>query len=210
MGHDSVRRSYDAVAENYLAGFRDELAHKPLDRALLTALAEQTEPGTPIVDLGCGPGHVAAWLARGGATAVGVDLSDGMVAAAGREFPDVEFRQGDLLDLPAKDQEFGAVIAFYSITHLRPGELRTAFAEMHRVLRPGGRVLVSFHIGTEVRHLTDWLGHEVDVDFHFFEPDDVAAEMTGAGLRVDARLERRNHPGEVETRRAYLMGSRER
>lgn len=210
MGHDSVRRSYDAVAESYLTGFRDELAHKPLDRALLTALAEQTEPGAPIADLGCGPGHVAAWLARGGATTVGVDLSDGMVAAAAREFPDVEFRQGDLLDLPAKDQEFGAVVAFYSVIHLRPGELCAAFAEMHRVLRPGGRVLVAFHIGTEVRHLTDWLGHEVDVDFHFFEPDDVAAEMTGAGLRVDARLERRNHPGEVETRRAYLMGSRER
>lgn len=209
MGHDSVRRSYDAVAENYLAGFRDELAHKPFDRALLAALIERSEPGAPIADLGCGPGHVAAWLAGQGAAAVGIDLSESMVAVGRREFPGVDFRQGDLLDLPAKDQEFGAVVALYSIIHLRPGELRSAFEEMRRVLRPGGQVLVSFHLGTEVRHLTDWLGHEVDVDFHFFQADDVVTELTEAGFRVDARLERRHHPQEVDTHRAYLLGNRD-
>jgi ubiquinone/menaquinone biosynthesis C-methylase UbiE len=210
MGHDSVRRTYDVVAENYLAGFRGELAHKPLDRGLLAALVEQSESGVPIADLGCGPGHVAAWLAGQGAAAVGIDLSENMVAAGRREFPDVDFRQGDLLDLPAKDEEFGAVVALYSIIHLRPGELRSAFEEMHRVLRPGGQALVAFHIGTEVRHIGDWLGHEVDVDFHFFETGEVITEMTGAGFRVDVRLERRNHPQEVETRRAYLLGNRDR
>lgn len=208
MGHDSIRRSYDAVAENYLAGFGDELADKPLDRALLTALAEQCEPGVPIADLGCGPGHVAAWLAGRGATTVGIDLSESMVAAGRREFPEVEFRQGDLLELPAKDQEFGAVAALYSIIHLRPGELRPAFEEMHRVLRPGGRVLVSFHVGTEVRHLDDWFGRPVDVDFRFYEVGDVVAELTAAGFGVDARLERRHHPQEVETLRAYVLGTR--
>jgi ubiquinone/menaquinone biosynthesis C-methylase UbiE len=207
MGHDSVRRSYDAVAENYLAGFRDELAHKPLDRALLAALAEQ---GEPVADLGCGPGHVAGRLAGQGVAAVGIDLSEGMVAAGRREFPGVDFRQGDLLDLPAKDQEFGAVVALYSIIHLAPGELPAAFAEMRRVLRPGGAALVSFHVGTEVRHLSDWLGHQVDVDFRFLLIDDVVAAMTGAGFRVDARLERRNYPEEVETHRAYVLGTRER
>jgi trans-aconitate methyltransferase len=64
--HHSVRRSYDAVAEAYAAGFRDELAGKPQDRALLACLAEQAEPGAPVADLGCGPGHVAAWLADRG------------------------------------------------------------------------------------------------------------------------------------------------
>ncbi len=72
--HDSVRRSYDAVAEEYATGFREELAHKPLDRALLACLIEQTEKGAPIADLGCGPGHVSAWLASHGVTAVGIDL----------------------------------------------------------------------------------------------------------------------------------------
>lgn len=71
---ETVQRSYNTVAEEYAARLHDEPAGKPLDRALLTALLEQTEPGTAIAGLGCGPGHVAAWLAERGAHMVGVDL----------------------------------------------------------------------------------------------------------------------------------------
>ena len=49
---DSVRRSYDALAERYSARLGDELAHKPLDRSLLAALIEQAPPGFPVADLG--------------------------------------------------------------------------------------------------------------------------------------------------------------
>jgi len=211
--HDSTRRSYDAVAGAYADGLRDELAGKPLDRALLTALIEQCQlesapAGTSIGDLGCGPGHVTGWLAAHGATAAGIDLSAGMIDVARREQPGAEFRVGDLLSLPAADGEFGAVVAFYSIIHLAPGELPAALAEMHRVVRPGGLALLAFHIGTEVRHFSDWLGQEVDVDFRFYEPDDVAALLEAAGFTVAARLERRAYPAEVDTRRAYLLAGR--
>ena len=57
MQHHSVRRSYDAVAEDYAARFGGELAAKPLDRALLSSLVEQNGNGVPIADLGCGPGQ---------------------------------------------------------------------------------------------------------------------------------------------------------
>jgi SAM-dependent methyltransferase len=204
--HDPVRRGYDTVAEKYAAGFRDELAHKPLDRALLASLAEQARG--PVADLGCGPGHVAAWLTDRGMTAVGIDLSPVMAAVGRREHPEVEFRVGDLLDLPAEDGEFGAAVAFYSVIHLAAAELRRAFAETHRVLRPGGLALVSFHIGTEVRRVTEFLGHEVEVDFHFFEPPDVVQAMEDAGFAVDMHLERVHHPEEVATRRGYLLARR--
>ena len=140
---------------------------------------------------------------------VGIDLSAGMVAAGRKEYPDVEFRQGDFLGLPARDGEFGAVVALYSVIHLEPGELAPAFAELYRVLRPSGVVLVSFHIGGEVRHLDEWWGHEVDLDFRFLEPPDVAAALDRAGFRVDAQLERASHPAEVGTRRGYLLAQRD-
>jgi SAM-dependent methyltransferase len=208
--HDSIRRGYDAVAEDYVAGFRDELDHKPLDRALLACLVEQCATAAPIADLGCGPGHVTAWLEGNGVRAVGVDLSAEMVGIGRREYPGVEFRDGDLLDLPAADGEFGAVVALYSVIHLEPAELPRAFEEMSRVLRPGGRALVAFHIGDEVRHMDEWWGHDVDVDFHFFETADVVTAMEGAGFLIDARLERTNHPEEVETCRGYLLARRPR
>jgi hypothetical protein len=85
--HGNIRRSYDAVAEKYADGFRDELAYKPLDRALLTCLIEQTGQGAPIADLGCGPGHVSGWLASHGATAVGIDLSADMIAVPAGTVP---------------------------------------------------------------------------------------------------------------------------
>jgi ubiquinone/menaquinone biosynthesis C-methylase UbiE len=119
-----VRQSYDAVAEEYAIGFRDELTSKPLDRALLACLVEQAEDGVPIADLGCGPGHVAAWLADRGVATVDIDLSPAMIAVARRKYPQVEFREGDFLELPAADGEFAAVVAFYSIIHLESGQLR--------------------------------------------------------------------------------------
>ena len=207
--HHSVRRSYDTVAGEYATGFRDELAGKPLDRALLASLAEQTEDGAPIADVGCGPGHVAAWLARRGLAAVGIDLSPGMLAVGRRDYPEVEFREGDFLELPAADGEFGAAIAFYSIIHLEPGELSRAFEEIRRVLRPRGLFLVSFHIGSEVRHLDDWWGHQVDVDFRFFEPPAIAEAIECAGFCTEMRLERVSYPGEIETRRGYLLARRQ-
>lgn len=206
--HNGTRHSYDAVAAQYADGFRDELAHKPLDRALLRCLIEAAGTGAPLADLGCGPGHVAGWLARHGAAVVGIDLSDGMIAVARREHPEAEFRPGDLLALPARGGEFAAVAVLYSVIHLDPGELPRACAEIHRVLRPGGRALVSFHIGSEVRHVTEWWGQEVDLDFRFLETADVSRAMAGAGLVEEARLERASYPGEVDTRRGYLLGRR--
>ncbi|MFI1809398.1 class I SAM-dependent methyltransferase [Streptomyces sp. NPDC020422] len=210
-GHERVRRSYDAVAGEYLARIGDELDGKPLDRALIGALVEQAGEGAVVADLGCGPGHVAAWIA-GRAEAprvVGVDLSPAMVALGRERHPEAEFREGDLLRLPARDGEFDAAVALYSLIHLAPGELAPALAEIRRTLRPGGRLLVSFHIGAEVRNMTEWWGHEVDVDFHFLRPPDVAEALRAAGFGIEAELVRGPYPHEAETRRCCLLARRE-
>lgn len=205
--HTRVRGSYDTVAEEYLERIGDELAHKPVDRALLWVVVAEAAGGV-VADLGCGPGHVAGWLAGHGAEVVGIDLSPRMVELARREHPKAEFRTGDLLDLPARDGEFAAAVALYSVIHLEPGELAPAFAEMRRVLRPGGFLLVSFHLGTEVRRLDEWWGHQVDVDFHFLQTDAVVAHLIAAGFAVEARLEREGLPEEAPTRRGYLLARR--
>jgi SAM-dependent methyltransferase len=142
-------------------------------------------------------------------TAVGIDLSPAMIAVGRRDYPAVEFRQGDLLELPAAAAEFAAAIAFYSIIHLRPAELSRAFGEIHRVLRPGGLFLVSFHAGSEVRHLDQWWGHPVDIDFRFYQPPEIASTLQRTRFRTEMRLERVSYPGEAQTRRAYLLARRQ-
>ena len=206
--HDRVRQSYDSVAAEYALRLGNELADKPLDRALLALLIEQTDHGVPIADLGCGPGHVAAWLADHDIPVVGIDLSAGMIAICRRDHLHVEFREGDLASLPAADGEFGSVAALYSIIHLELSEVRLVFNEIHRTLRPFGVLLLAFHVGSEVRHVTDWWGQEVDLDFRFFEPDGVAELLEEAGFAVETRLERTSYPEEVDTRRAYVLARR--
>lgn len=202
----SVRAGYDAVATTYAARFGDELAGKPIDRALLDLLAAQTDG--PVADIGCGPGHVTRYLHDRGAHALGLDLSPRMIEVAGRAHPGIHFQVADMRSLPAPDETWGGIVAFYSIIHVPLADLPAVFAEFHRTLRPGGLALLSFHLGSELRHVDEFLDQPVSLDFQFYERAAVEGLLTAAGFVVDAYLERRPYPHEVETTRAYLLARR--
>jgi SAM-dependent methyltransferase len=207
-----TRTSYDTVAREYTTRLHDELTRKPFDRTMLTWLAERAPEGGLVCDLGCGPGHVAAFVQRLGRRVQGIDLSPALVAEAKRLFPDVPFAVGDMTQLSAwAAGSFAAIVAFYSIIHVPRAELPRAFAEMARVLVPGGVLLVSFHIGEETRHLDTWWEHPVDVDFHFHLPAAIRAELAAAGLTVTESIEREPYAPDVEvqTRRAYIFAVRQ-
>ena len=86
--------------------------------------------------------------------------------------------------------------------------MASAFTEFRRVLVSGGRLLVAFHIGDEVRHVDELWGQRVDLDFRFLETSAVVEVLDAAGFEIEAQLERTNYPEEVETRRAYLLARR--
>ncbi len=159
-----------------------------------------------IGDLGCGPGHVAAYLGGRGARVVGIDLSPGMLRQAP---PGLPVAAGDLMALPLADGALAAAVAFYSLIHLPPGTEVAALAEVRRVLRPGGALLVAVHVGDEVRHLDEWWGVPVSVDFRFFGVGELTGWLAAAGFAVRAVEERDHYPGvEAETRRAYVTAGR--
>jgi ubiquinone/menaquinone biosynthesis C-methylase UbiE len=210
----ATQASYDAVAAAYAEAMSDELRRKPLDRALLTAFAEQVREaardsrGAPGVwDVGCGPGHVTAFLAGLGLRAVGVDLSDGMVAEARKRHPDLEFGTGSMTALPAADASWDGLVSFYSLIHMIDDtDLRAALAEYRRVLADGGLLLLAVHAGEEVRHSAEWFGAEVDVSFRFFDPAWLSAELEQVGFAVESLTRRQPYPGaEVATPRAYFL-----
>jgi predicted methyltransferase len=87
-------------------------------------------------------------------------------------------------------------LASYSIIHMPPSAHPQAFAEFHRVLAPGGYVLVMFHVGTEIRHLSEAYGHQIDLDVHGLAPAAVEEMLVAAGFRVAAKLERARIEGE--------------
>ncbi|MGW3141177.1 class I SAM-dependent methyltransferase [Streptomyces sp. NPDC001139] len=208
MDNTSIRDSYDTVADVYSQGFTADLACKPLDRAMLTAFAEQVPRGGVVADVGCGPAQVACFLADLGVPVLGLDVSPGMVKVARARRPGLDVRIGSMLDLPLGDGELAGVVAFYSLIHLQVAERPLAYAEFARVLRPGGLLLAAFHAGQEVRHRDSWFDRPVSLDFFALRPDEVSAGLAAAGLVVEATLMRGPYSGEADTERAYLLARR--
>jgi SAM-dependent methyltransferase len=207
--HDHIRASYDRVAAEYAAHLADELDHKPLDRALLLRFAELVAGRGDVCDLGCGPGHVARFLHDAGVPISGIDLSPGMVEQARRLNPTLAFRVGDMLALDLPDGALAGIVAFYAIVNLAPYDVRRALAEMHRVLAPGGVLLLAFHAGDEVLRPAELWGQPISMPFHLFPPASIVRDVESAGFTVVDVVERDPYPDvEYPSRRCYIFARR--
>jgi SAM-dependent methyltransferase len=102
---------------------------------VLTGLGQVA--GKRVLDVCCGPGHLAAAIAAEGGVVDGVDFAAPMVARARENYPELEFRQGDAEALAYAEGTFDHVVCAFGVMHLsRPD---TAIAEAFRVLNPRGR-----------------------------------------------------------------------
>jgi SAM-dependent methyltransferase len=204
-----IRGCYDAVSRQYADRFAGELAHKPLDRELLSRFASEVRGRGEVCDLGCGPGQTTAYLHGCGIRVCGLDLSAELLREAVRLHPGVAFEPGNMLALPRADGTLAGVVAFYAIVHFSPAQLRRALAEMNRALRPRGRLLLAFHIGEGSVHVEDFLGRGVALDFTFFRPADIAAGLVEAGFAGIEIIEREPYPDvEYPSRRAYVFADK--
>ncbi len=206
MPNNPLHANYDGVAAEYAQRYNNELQNKPLDCKLLDWLIEKVGSGI-ICDMGCGPGQVGAYLHQRGATVTGVDLSPEMIKQAQQLHPAIPFQVGDMLALTdIADNTFGGMAAFYSLIHIDRPQMVAALTELKRVLRPGGILLLSFHIGGEVRHLDELLGKPVSLDFVFFTPDEMRDYLLQAGYELQETLIRYPYPDvEYPSQRAYLF-----
>ena len=206
---DATRAGYDAGAAAYASRFADELDAKPFDRELLTDFAHRVAGRGTDIDLGCGPGQVAAFLAVHGVQTIGVDLSPGMVATAQQLHPSLDVRVGDMRDLDVDDESLAGVVAFYSIIHIPRDEVREVLAELLRVLRPGGLLLLAFHDGDRVEHIDEFLGEQVSLDFVFFDRTEMERHLDDAGFELVWSRQRGPYPDvEAPTERTYLLARR--
>ena len=204
-----TQSSYDRVAVEYGEKFKDEMDDKPFDRDCLYRLVREVGELGPICDLGCGPGQIARYLHRQGVQTLGVDLSSKMVAEAQRLNPEIHFHQGDMLSLPDADNSWGGIAAFYCIIHIPREQIVNALREMKRVLKPGGPLLLAFHIGTEIKHLDEWWDKPVNLDFAFYLPTEIESWLKEAGFELLETLVREpNTDMEAATQRAYMFAKK--
>lgn len=116
---------------------------------LPVALRWKAEGRRRALDLGCGPGRHALFLARQGFEVSAFDLADDGLAElrhrAEAEALRIDVRRGDMLELPYPDASFDCLVAFHAIYHTDLAGLRRALAEIHRVLAPGGEAFVTLN-----------------------------------------------------------------
>jgi SAM-dependent methyltransferase len=156
--------------------------------------AARAGPGVRLLDVGCGPGGLGVAAAARGARTTGVDLAEGMVAAARRLHPELDFRHADAEALPFPDGRFDAAVAAFVVNHLPRPE--RAAAELARVLAAGGRAVVAMwgqperveFLGLFDRAMREARVRPADAippgppAFRFADDEQLRALLAGAGL----------------------------
>jgi ubiquinone/menaquinone biosynthesis C-methylase UbiE len=183
-----TQASYDTVAASYAQLTRHLLDESPEERAVLALLADlvRAQGGGLVADVGCGTGRITGHLRNLGLDAFGIDLSPGMIDVARREHPGVRFDLGSMTDLALADASVTGLVAWYSLIHIPDNEISSVLAQFRRVLRPGGPLLLSFHVGDESRLKTEgYGGHPMKVYVHRRQHDQTIAWLNEAGFAVE-------------------------
>ncbi|WP_207212047.1 class I SAM-dependent DNA methyltransferase [Promicromonospora panici] len=185
----TVRADYDEMADAYTAFIGEAFAGEPLNHVMVQAFADLVGQagGGPVADVGCGPGHVTAYLRERGVDAFGVDLSPQLVAAARAANPGIRFDVGDMGALSVSPGSLAGVVANYSLIHTPPDVLPTTLAELSRVLAPGGYILTAFQALDGNDATAEPFDHKVSPAWRY-SPDHVIDLLGQTGLQEVARL----------------------
>jgi SAM-dependent methyltransferase len=176
---NTVRASYDAVADNYVAMVAGGLGSEPWLRGALDAFAEQVRSIGPVLDAGCGPGETSAYLHALGLEVRGIDLSARMIEYARRLHPEVSFEVTSATSVDLTPESLGGVLGWWSWFNLPRDVLPQVIARMARALRARGQLLVGTHCGDgDVVRTSAYGDVPVRWTTHLYRPEQLAAMLT--------------------------------
>ena len=139
LAPDAVEHMFDRIAPVY--DTMNRAMTVGLDRRWRRLAVRQVVwPGDRVLDACCGTGDLAVEAERRGGRVVGLDFSTAMLERAALKSPTIEWVQGDALALPFGEAEFDAATVGFGVRNLE--DLEHGLRELHRVLRPGGRLAV--------------------------------------------------------------------
>lgn len=186
---DSVQSGYDRWALVY---DHDANPLSAFEEPFVQAVVGEVR-GREVLDLGCGTGRHALWLAAGGARVTGLDFSEGMLRVARRKVgaERVHFVTHDVGEaLPFAAATFDLVVSGLVLEHV--AELASFFLEVHRVLRPRGRAVLSamhpamFLRGSQARFTDPESGERVQPGSHPHALGEFVMAAVRAGFGIEA------------------------
>ena len=177
---DAVRHGYDEVAETYAA----ERSTEGPGLDLLAEVLDFCGESPRVLDAGCGEGTPVLRRVSTEAAAVGIDFSREQLRRAVDVAPPASLVQGDMVALPFSDGAFDVVTAFHSLIHIPIEQHQAVIDEFARVLRPGGRVLVTEGTGEWSGTNPDWLDTGVEMQWHIAGADATREQLVDAGFTI--------------------------
>ncbi len=190
---DAVRDSYDRVADNYVemvatTGLGDIRVH-PWLRAAMDVFADGVSGLGPVLDVGCGPGTVTAYLAERGLDVAGVDLSPRMIEHARRLYPECTFSVSSSTELDLAEASYGGLLGWWSLFNLPRDILPRVLSNFAQALVPQGQLIIATHVGDGDHPRTEaYGGVPVNWTTYRWQPEELSALVEKAGLHITAEL----------------------
>jgi SAM-dependent methyltransferase len=207
--NSKTRQAYNLAAQRYHDLFHDEMNEKEYDRRLLDSFAGRFNKDSLICDAGCGPsGHIGRYVFDKGIQVVGVDISDKCVELARQYNPKMRFERRDIGNLAFDDSSFDGMISYYSIIDTPKKYVSRIFSEFHRVLKPGGYLLVAVKAGMTEGYIDNLLGIKTEIYFTLFTEKEMTRYFEKAGFLLEF-IERRNpYDFEISNERIFAIGNK--
>jgi SAM-dependent methyltransferase len=178
-----VQQAYSSLAQLYIDLLGSVESVHPDDLLLIERHLGHLEG--PVLDVGCGPGHLTGFLRSAGRDVTGIDLVPEFIAHARQTYPEARFEVGSLADLARPDASVAGVLAWYSLIHVDPAQMDGVLTAIRRVVAPGGALVMGFFRGP----VREPFEHKV-ITAYRWPTDEVAGRLASAGFVEVERSER--------------------
>lgn len=205
-----IREAYDLAGSRYDELYHEELDDRPFDRDLLDRFAQYLEPGALVYDMGCGPcAHIGRHYREKPLRVVGIDISERCIAIARERNPGMEFQVMDMMNPELADSSLDGIVAYYSIQHFPKRFMNRLFLGFHRILKPGGKLLLSAKGGEGEGHVESFMDTPARIYFSYFSRAEIENYLDTAGFRILFVHLRESYPGEIQIPRIYAIGEKD-
>jgi len=177
-----VRTGYEEMAGAYASRRSDD----GRERALVERLGDTLSPGSRVLDAGCGPGTPGLDALAARHEVVGLDIAREPLRLVRRSVGVAGLTRGDLATLPFEAGSFDALVSLHAVIHVPADEHGAVFREFHRVLRPGGRLLVALGDDEWRGENDDWLDTGTRMAWSFHGRNHNRELLDDAGFTVEA------------------------
>lgn len=171
---------YDLYAEKYRSAENYKFLDSFENGEIAVLLGDLS--AKKVLDAGCGSGRLIKILRERGAKITAIDISEKMLARIRKKYPDVEVVRSDARKMPFKSDYFDVVIAAFLIVHIK--NLDEFFEECYRVLRPGGKLIVT-NINQRRAPKLETKNGEIVIESYYHRPKDVVRSLESAFFKIE-------------------------